>query len=274
MGTTILQGHDWSDAGDWSGIVPIANDDALISPSLAVAVDAGLDQTTLDLDSIRIHELYMHDVGASGTPLKIATDELEHYGSGGLYYEADAGGAAIATDSVIIQCQNSKVITELGSGVGAKAGDYGRILINRGTVRVLASAMFGAACELIIGKVNSPNDATFSIGSGADTLLALHQNAGTGVTKNAITTAYVMGGTLTHDVAAIATLFIGPGATVNYNHSAATTVVVFSGGTLNLLDNTLEKTITTLTAMPGSTVLYDDFLHTLTTFYDYRRAMP
>jgi len=267
MGTTILQGHDWSDAGDWSAAVPVANDDALVSGALGTAINAGLNQAAIDLDSIRVHELCKYDIGASGTPLQIATGNLEHYGRAGLYYEC---GAGLKTDMVRIQCATPGVITELGSGAAA---DYDYILLNRGTVRMLASIDFGAACPVIIGKVDSPNDVTFSIGSGADTLPTLHMNCGTGVTKGAITTAYVMGGTLTHDVALCTTLYVGPGAVVNYNHSAATTVVVYSGGTLNLLGNTIEKTITTLTSMPGSIVLRDDFLHTVTNDYDYRRAM-
>lgn len=275
MATTLLQGTDWSVGANWSGgTVPDDGDNACIPESLDASVTGGLDQTGKDPDLIRVHELFAKSLGSNGSPLKIAADKIEHYGMGPVYIScAKDGTNARKIDDVLVQAANANVIVELDS-VSGDAGDYDNIVLKRGTVRLGGGIQFGASCALHVNRVDRPDDVNFNIASGADTLPTLYQSGGRGVSHGAITTAYVHSGELTQDVAAIGTLHVGPQAIVHYNHTSLTTAIVYQGGTLDLLANSKAKTITTLIAHAGSTVLYDDSLHTFTTFHDYRRARP
>ncbi|KKN02968.1 hypothetical protein LCGC14_1112320 [marine sediment metagenome] len=276
MAVDFLQGINWGTAGNWqSGSVPISNDEVAIPETLGSAVTGTPDQGGVDLDLLRIHTGFDKPIFTSGSPLKIAADLLEHFGSGNLFYTCDANSVGLKTDEVLIQCANSRVITELNS-VSGDAGDYTTMTFNRGTVRILGDLTWDANGLIQVGCVeNLASDVNLNIAAGSDVLAQLRQGGGTCVSSRAITVAYVAG-TLKQDVAAITTLHILPGGITTYNWTTATTVIVYPGATLNLLGNTVEKTITDLWAMPKSTVLYDKSLFTGTNkragydFHDYR----
>ena len=276
MAHKILQGQSWIAANFSTGTLPDDGDNAWISVALKGDVNDGLDQGGVDVDLIAIPRGFSHNVASHESPLRIACDALEHYGSGGLYYLADANaGGALDTDFVRIQCETPRAITELTSGTGTDAGDYHRIVLERGNVRFLADMAFDAAALVLVGYMtNLLGDVHLTIGAGADTLPTLHQSGGVIESDRAITNAYCSAGSLIQSTAAITTLFIGAGATCTYNHTALTTVVVHGGGTLNLLGNSYAKTITTAYFMPGSIVNYHADLVTITNSYDYRRPGP
>lgn len=275
MAVNFLQAQDWGVNASWSGDVPVTDGEVAIPETLAKAVTGSPDQGGVDLDLFRIHAGYDKPIFTSGSPIKIAADLLEHFGSGNLFYTCDANSAGLKTDEVLIQCANSRVITELNS-VSGDAGDFTRIIANRGIVRILGDLKWDANGLVQIGCVESlASDVTMTIAAGANALPILRQGGGTLTSSRAITVAYVAG-TLKQDVAAITTLHIMPGGNVSYEWTSATLVIVYPGATLNLLTNTVEKTITDLWAMPKSTVLYDKSLFTGTNkrtgydFHDYR----
>ncbi len=276
MAVNFLQGIDWGVAGNWSLIVPVTGDEVAIPETLGAAVTGTPDQGGVDLALFRIHAGYDKPIFTSASPIKISATLLEHFGSGNLFYTCDKNaGSGFKTDEVLIQCANSRVITELNS-VSGDAGDYTTMTFNRGTVRILGDLTWDANGLIQVGCVeNLASDVNLNIAAGSDVLAQLRQGGGTCVSSRAITTAYVAG-TLKQDVAAITTLHILPGGIAIYNWTTATTVIVYPGATLNLLGNTVEKTITDLWAMPKSTVLYDKSLFTGTNkragydFHDYR----
>lgn len=279
MATTILQGRDWGDDTHWTGNKPVTGDTALIREGLDQDIDQNPDQGGVDAALIRIHEQFTRPLFSSGAPLKIAATKFEHYGQGACYVAFSANGTdSFVTDDVEIACGGDnaqRVMTELDSESG-DAGDVKRILLRRGTVKINTNlAWDNTDGQVIVGKIDSDNDVTLEIASGSDTLPRLSQGSGSVVSHRAITNAVVSGKSkLRQETATIATLDICAGAHVVYNHTALTTVRVFPGGVLDLLGNTVEKTVTTIWAFPGSTVLYDAALHTFTNNNDYRRFRP
>ncbi len=259
-GNTILLGSDWGNDAHWGGetaVKPVDDDQAWISPTLNADVTGTLDQGGVDLDLLHIPPQYIHNLGASGTPLKISGQRFEHFGGGGLYLSADANAAAQDIIETRIQCTHSRVITELTSTADDK-GDYHKVFLYRGTVRLLSDIAFDDAAMVEVGYVNSPaGDVTLTIASGAETLPTLYQYGGMVYSNRLITTANAMAGMLVQDVAAITNLHVFPGATVKYNTSATCTIAfVRPGGTLILNDTLAQKTFTDLWVAPGGRVVY------------------
>lgn len=264
MAFNFLQNVDWGNAAHWSLIVPITGDEVAIPETLGAAVTGTPDQTGVDLAKFRIHAGYEEDIFTSGSPIKIAATLLEHFGAGNLYYACAADTAsAFKTDEVLIQAANNEVVTELDS-VSADPGDFNLVTANRGIVRIKTNFAWDASGAVQIGHVDDvANDVKMEIAQGSDVLPNLHQCGGTLVCNRAITTA-TCAGRMTQDIAAVGVLFIGPGGHVTYNHTSGTSIVVCTGGTLNLLGNSVEKSFTDIFAMPNSIVIYDKNLLTVT----------
>jgi len=276
MADKILSGQDWSVAGNWSPSgVPVDNDKAVISHTLQSDVNAGLDQSGIDLDLLELPAAYSRSLGSTGNTLRLAADIIKHFGSGPMYFEASAGGVADITDEILLQCANPGVVVELGSEPG-DAGNVSVIVANRVSLLIKANILFeNTLGQLIVGYVNNPSsDVRIKITSGADTLPVLDQGGGLVESEGAITAARVANGTLIQDVQPITTLDIFEGGNVIYNHSVLTTVRIHPGGVLDLMQNAKYKTITTAIVYRGGTLKYDSrasSLHTITTLTDYNR---
>lgn len=269
MADTRLTGPDWGTAGDWTNSVPSTGDGAVIG-------DGAGDKTTGDQGGVSLNSLvlprgYTGEFGTSAAPLKIACDSgsnpvIKHFGGGGFYIEADLNaGSAFGIDEIRIQAANRAVIAEIGSNA-ADAGEVTKVILTRGHTTIKANINFAAAAVIQVGFETDPaNDATLIIVAGADALATLHQGAGKVFSDGAITNARISGrAEMTQDTALLTTCEIHAGAKLILQHTAATTITVFSGGTLDLMQNDRLKTITTLWRFPGSIVHMDDTLHTIT----------
>lgn len=261
MADLVLGSQTW-DAAGFGGTLPDDTHNAWIPETLDGDVTGGLDQGSKDVDLIDLAPGYTRSLGASGSPLQIACDVLRHNGRGNLYYMADGNAGGLDTDVVIINCANPQAVTELTSDDG---GEFHEIYLESGIVRMLGAIEFDAAA---FARVK--DGVSLTIVSGADTLATLTQNGGTVHSSGVVTTYNCNGGRLTQDVAAIGTLYVAPGAVVDYRHTALTTVYVDSGGTLILNSNRLAKTITTGTFMPGAIIVSHPSLVTVTNENDYR----
>lgn len=259
---------DWSNAANWSGAVPVTNDNVYFTGTYNASVTTGMDQGGVDLDLLYIHESYSADVGSSGSPLLIAADKIIHAGQGGLFVESDANAAALLIDDILIMCANPSALVEIG-GNPADKGEVQTVRILRGNVTMKANINYHASAHMEIGYIDSrETDATVAIlhdsGTPANTTLPTYIQVGGKVQCNAILTdAEVFGGELTKEEAAIATLDLR-GGRCNYNHTAGTTANVFADATFDLCKTHALKTITNGNWYPRAIIVKDDKLHTIT----------
>lgn len=259
----------WGTAGNWSsGAVPDGDDVVIIPASLTSdTTDAGGDADGIDHDLLYLHRGYTGSFGSTGSPILTAADVVKFYSGGPVFFDCHNNSAAVKTDFLTIAMAQAGLVCEIGGAAGA-AGDIDFIRCLRGLITLKGSIEFGAAGWVQIGHVrNRASDARVTIEATADTLPLLQIFGGVCTSLNTLTTVYVAGGTLIKDTAQLTTCFIGPGGVVNYNQESLDTTPQFhilSGGTLDLLTNSVPKTLGNVYAYPGSTLLYDPDLHTIT----------
>jgi len=275
---TILTGGagtgNWSTTGNWDNGKPASTDYAYIPPSLSYNVTMTGDETAVDCYLIEVHRDYRGTVGTSGSPIQISTDVLKVFGSTGFYMEATDGQLG----HTLIQCPDANTPVQLGTESGGGDGEWDRIMLDRGKLTVAAGLLWDdAGGEL----VTTGSQATAILTTGGDTLPSLYMNGGSVYSDVAITAAHLAGGTLYQDTALATTVHVFEGATYVLNHTAATNVIIHTGGTLDMMQNSDFKTITNLYTYRGSRLIWDPEwdatppspvygLHTVTNWYDYR----
>lgn len=254
MAGGLLNATDWSTNGNWSsGTKPAIGDEAIIPNTNAANITIAGDETAVDLDMLYVQRGYTNTFGTSASPLQFSADLIKVLGSSGFYFE----GTDVTTDEIRLQMPNNNTPVELGN---ADTGDFERVICNRGLITLKANILFSATGIVEVGwKNDRANDVRVIIASGADTLPNLRMNGGTVTSDGAITEAHIRAGTLTQDTAAVTTAYVYDGARLelNGNGTVATTVVVYGGGTLDLLQTSFLKTITTLYLFPGANIVWD-----------------
>lgn len=274
MANKTLVGDDWSTAADWDGAAkPVDNDVAIIPGTNGNNIVMTGDEGGVDLDALDVHRLFKNRVGSSATPIAIAADLIKVYGSAGFYFECDHDGLADHfVDECVIQMPTNATPVELGSVAqgGGFDAKWKQIMLNRGMATLKSNIVYDTGAIVEVGYVNRrDSDAKLTIASGGPTLPNLRVNGGRVENNSVATDAWLTGGTLVQDLAAATSLYIYAGGVCEYNHTSSTLIVVYGGGTLNLLKNAKVKTITTLWTFPGSKLIYDPTLHTFTTHKDF-----
>lgn len=275
---TYYQGTDgaWLAANFSLGAVPV-DDNHVIAPAAVTASITGIDQTLIDLEYLEFARGYRGNIGASGNPLIIDADKLIHRGSGTLWHESTAtalGGA----DWIVIDSDN---VSSLAANIAGAVTH--RVSVRKGQVTLAAT--LGSTTlpnQVDVSYRNNPSDdATVTINCA---LLAntgiLNMMAGLctitvgGAAAAAFPIVNITGGTLTFtnnggatDV--ITTAYIGGTGVLRYNTiNAMVTAYILKGGTLDLLQNDVAKTIGTVHLFPGGRLIYDPDVTTITTLND------
>jgi len=276
MSGGVLNATDWSTAENWSsGAIPVSTDDTVVPNTLAANVTMSGDESAVALDLLHVHRGFTNTFGTSASPLQFSSEFTKVFGSSGFYME----GTDVTSEEIRLQMPANNTPVELGN---ADAGDFTRIICNRGLVTLKANILFSAAGMVEVGWMTDRNgDVRVVLAAGADTLPNLRMNGGRMTSDAIITLAHLCAGTLTQDTAAITTVYVYDGARLELNGSGtvATTVVVYGGGTLDLLQTALQKTVTTLYLFPGAKVIWDTNdvgatpgLHTISNLFDLRNA--
>lgn len=284
MAYKLFNGNDWLAASFAPTTLPASNDTVICPESVTGnKTDASGNAHDIDLDLLETHPGFRGDFGASGAPIKTAADLVVHKGSGAFYYECtDDGATGLTTDEVRIEAANAGVVVVLSTDASATKGDYKDIIINRGTVTFDASIVFAASPLVKIGSIgNAGSDANLTIVSGAPTLATLEQVGGLSTLHNVITDLRIVAGICFKETAKAVNITIFGGTCV-YNHAAASgdvvLVEVHAGGTFDMMRKAVEasgvkSTIDKVIAHPGSRVLYDTNMHTITDFVDLRTSL-
>lgn len=281
MANRTLTGDDWSTPGDWGGTKPVDDDTAIIPATNANrALIMSGDEGGLDVDLLTVHHGFKGTFGVSATPLALAGDLIRVYGSSGFYMECDHDDAATHTcDVTLLQCRNANTPVELGSvaQVGGFDGKWDKVKAQRCNLTVKSNIVWTATGLLEVGYVSNPaGDVRVSLAASGPTLPTLRQNGGRVESHVVIAAGEIAGGILVQDDATPVLLHVYRGATLQLDHTAATTIYVHDGGTLDLLKNAKYKTITTLYLDPLANVIWEQDtantpgLHLVTNLYDYR----
>lgn len=276
MATRYWQGSDgdWDNVANWGGTKPVSNDVAIFPEAQSGSVTTGLDQGTVDLDLLYIHPGYTGSIGLTGSPLHISADLVIHEGPGPLFIESDANAVANKIDELRINCANPATIVEIGSNP-ADAGDVVKIIANRGNVTVKANISLDAAARIECGHMgNVDSDLNLSIIAGAGTLATMLQSGGRVTSDDIITLLHKSAGMLIQDTAAIITAEHYGGSTWYNDRAVGGDGITYRlrGGTLDLMRTGDEKTLSTLETHHGSTLIYNNKLHTFTT-WDIRNGV-
>lgn len=246
---------------NWSlGHVPETPDQAIVPATIEVSI-AGTDQKGLRPTSLEFARGFKFNIGANGDPLIIDSPKITHYGSGSLWLKSDDNGDAEFTDWVLIDSDNMINAATLD-------GEYmQRITVQKGNVTLAAT----------LGTVTLPGqvDVTYRNNPSSDAIVTincallaltgrLNMMAGLCTTNAAIPIGNATGGIWTHsnvNSRVVTTANISGTGTLRYNSTGVmVTANVSRGGTLDLLNNNLFKTVTTINLFPGGTLIYNEDL--------------
>lgn len=246
---------NYGTAGNWSPSgVPTAGDDVRIPASSSQSITSGLDQSAVAIGDFIVEEGYTGTIGSADGYLQIDPDRFEFAGSGQAWI--DIGSAAID-----VQVLGTAAAATGDRGLHLKGSAIDELAILGGNVGV--AARHGETATVATCRVTGAN-ADVILGAGV-TLTTLRVTAGTVRLRCACTTVTVYGGTLhTEEDGAITTLNL-EGGTVYSNSSGTITTLNAGGGTADFTRSGLARTVSTLKQNPGSTLVYDPAVLTITT---------
>ena len=247
----------WDTASNWptANTVPADGDELVIPGSLNNDCGGNMDDSGFKYDFLFIQEEYRKNVGTSGAPLKAASKLIDIRGHGDFFFSCALGaGDAHQTDKIFVNARNQKSRIELNS-VSGDAGGIQDSYVNRGDTTIKGDINFVAASTLRVGHISDiRGDATVTIDSTAQVLPTLIQAGGMVTCSAPVTAADISMGTYIQKEQVAALVDVRQGGVFKLRHTAATTVIIHSGGTLDWAEAYEERTITTLILMPGAIV--------------------
>jgi len=268
--TTASAGpNDWSTAANWdTGAVPVDDDDVVIENS-AIPIYYGLDQSAVELGSLRIEPTFTA-TGGIGLPRTNASGYVE-YRRTALKLSATTAvidGSGTGRINIEWDTDDKTACTINGTGTAAETGVPPILLsgghadntlnVNKGTVAVGYYA--GETATLTTADVgyitNQGSDATVSFGSGV-TLGTLTTRGGTTTAECNTTTATNSGGTLDIAGAATSGTLNNRGGTVYYTSTGTcTTLNASTGSVTDFRRNSSGRTVTNANVYSGAAI-YD-----------------
>ena len=255
----------WVDANWQSGTEPVDADDCVV-PSDITASIAGVDKKGIYLNYLEFARGYKGNIGASGDPLIITGVKIIHKGSGSLWLKDDSDISSDHTGWLIIDADNRVNAATLDGE------EMTKISVRKGNVTLqsgLGSVKLTTQLDISF-RDNPASDADVTVNCAllASTGL-LNMMAGKCTTNAAVPIVNVIGGVLTHsntNSSVITTAHIGGTGILKYNSTGTmVTCHILKGGTLDLLDNNLAKSVTTINLYPGGKLIYnpDSFTGTI-----------
>lgn len=251
----------WTTVTNWSpGNVPTTGERILIPAGTPSITCVGM--SDIDYTSIYIAPGYAGTIGSSANRMTSSFVDLIHKGSGKIWVSE---GASTSTRWIIDAPGNVDAADITGACTN--------LFVVRGGVTLNGASSFTLISVGFRGS--QAGDATLVISGTGGTQATVHQWGGRVTNTSTVTLANIMAGDWIQQVgSAITTAYIGGGgqAKLQYeSNTTMTTAAVYSGGTLDVQRNrTAIVTITTLYQFPGSTLLEDAQLLTVTNRFDYR----
>lgn len=252
---------DWATAGNWTGGVPVSNGRALLGASSSqVSLLTTVTQGGVDLDLLEASSLFAGNLGSAGTPLEIAADVVNWFGSGELHYLSHNNAGALKTDVMNLRSANPGVGGTIGSKVGA-AGEIDVLNFARGTWTITNAQGINRLCTSYV--TNPSGDVALTVNNATGTIAEARFAAGN-IQNNALITACNVAGQarLTHGTAAITpagtitNLFMADRSYCAFNMAATIGLVVLDGESiLDLMQTGHVKVITEIYLLGRSKLL-------------------
>lgn len=242
-GTASAGPNDWNAAANWSSAsVPVDSDDVLIVDS-GHSILFGLDQSAIQLSSLRIGESFLGDVGDAAGGFQLIIDATS------VHVAPQAGSVRIDgafADVYVRRIRAGSDALVIGGSVTSLYFD-GEVEV-RGGVRFLANATIGTLNVLDVASTFRAST------SGTTAITTLNQTGG--VVEHAgdqISAANLAGGTLvTTGSASLLAVTVWKGASVDHQASGTITAANVRGGTLSFARNrSTAVTLTTLNLSAG-----------------------
>lgn len=276
MAAHYLIGSDWNATGSWDDAdVPDAGEDVVLgadSPAYTTG-PSGANQD-VKVGTIRVLKGYRYDFCSSGAPHIGSAAKIIFEHPGNAYFQADAGGAANATNKVIVRAPgfNASQVIQLGKAADPGAIEY--ITVTRGNATIVDAT---GILKVLVDHVSNPTgDAVLTINSAAGTVAFIDAQAGKVNCSTTVTAAHVAAAEWNHLLGTITSLYAGSTGVVNFDAAGTIALArIARQATLDLTRTDKAKTITDLLLTGRS--IFKKFpgtdLHVVTnTDFDQREA--
>lgn len=253
----------WIAANFSLGHIPDTTDQSIIPASTPVAIN-GVDAKGTYPAHLEFARGYLHNIGTSiANPLIIGGQKIVHNGSGTLFIKSDDNATTDFIDWLIVDSDNRTLAAHVDGETVTRTS------IRKGAV-TLASTLGTVTLptQVDVSFRNNPSsDANVTIDCAMHaTLGLLNVMAGLCTANNTMFHVDVTGGIYVHSNANSTTatrLQIGGTGIVRWNTTGTLPLAnVMNGGTLDLLNNQLGKTVTEVNLFPGGTLIYNPDLFT------------
>ena len=253
----------WLTAGNWSPAnEPTVNERILIPAGTRSIECVGM--SNIQYTSLYVAPGYTGNIGTSGTRLTCSFVDLVHKGSGKIYF---AEGSGTTTTFLVDAPGNVDAIDCTGSMTN--------FYLLRGTATLSGA---GSYTLITVGHRGSPSgDATLTITSSGGTQAEIMQYGGRVTNASTCTLLYCMAGTFIQQTGtAITTANVGGAGNALLQYESVTQMTlcrVLAGGTLDVTKNhsgVAVLTVATLNLLPGSLLIEDPLLLTVTNRNDWR----
>lgn len=262
MADRIWIGTDgaYSTAGNWSPSgVPAAGENVRI-PAGSGSITSGLDQSAVEIGYFIVEEGYTGTIGVAGsngglpTYLQIDCDRFEYAGGTKSWIDVTDSAIPIEVKKTAPGGTGTRGLYLKGSAIttlSVMAGSVGLAVHHTETSTATTIRVCGDSASVWAGAGVTLTNFYMTRGSGE-----MRCSASTGVT--------IHGGTFrSTEVGTIGTLTIDGGTA--YPESTGTiTTLNADGGTVDFTGSSESRTVTTFKQNPGSTVIYDPAVITMT----------
>ena len=230
---------DWTNTANWGGVAPVDTDTVFVhSGDQAIT---GVDQSDIELATLRFAPSWTGNIGSSGTPLWIDSTLF--------YYEANTTAAYI--DGIFSKMYFNSVSSEPNALVlnATNANTVTALYARRGTLTI------GAAGTVTAGHMNPMGDTDtlkVTIASGA-TVANWTMSGGRLYNNAAISTEFIQSGGIVEHLANTAALWTLMGGKLIPKGGTVTTLDMY-GGELDLDQGTGQRTISTINYYGGTII--------------------
>lgn len=257
-------------AGNWTGGTPVNGDDVFIGNSNAVSINAGLDQSAVNLASLTIDQSYSGTIGTTTAYLKynyVTTVKIgENYGT-----STPSGSQRIKLwflDNTNVIVYNTS-FSSLDAGLPplrlifvASSGSGNHVYVKNGYLGV-AMEPGEASVVPLVDIARTAVNCNVQIGSGT-TFTTLTKYAGDVVLRCAVTTITQDAGSILTEGSGAITTITNNGGTFITNSTGTITTFNGIGGTLDASLSDIARTITTLNIYRDFNLRYDPAVTTIT----------
>ena len=264
IGTDTGNEGDWATAANWSGASVPANDDDVYLTNSSQSVTEGFAQSAVTLASLTIDQSFTGAIGDSTSYLAINATLVDIGKNDGFSTPSGSGriklnlGTVVSTVT-IHNTSSSSTDTDKEPVRILATKDTTVIRVKKGRVGIATdapgetSSLASVYCDYVSSKTT---DSDVRIGSGV-TLVSYYQTGGEGVLACAATTVSVSGGTLTTTGTGAITTLNTTGTGIAIGNSTGAITTANTGGTLDMLQSTAARAITTANMQKGGNLKYN-----------------